>query len=162
MRKVVPPSTVEKVSVFGVMLVRIFPHSGWIQAVLKNFVIFVGIFCEYCRNRQQPSLWTTHKLCEKEFMSLQKQFKSMSRQSLLLLEGLTYDNISIIKFLWLQFIQVYWLKQLVTNFSVNRSSHREVCCKKGVLKDFGKFTGKNLCQSLFFNKVAGLRPEIRL
>ena len=40
-------------------------------------------------------------------MSLQKQFKSMSRQSLLLLEGLTYDNISIIKFLWLQFIQVY-------------------------------------------------------
>ena len=29
--------------------------------------------------------------------------------------------------------------------------------KKGVLKKFGKFTGKHLCQSLFFNKVAG-RP----
>ena len=28
--------------------------------------------------------------------------------------------------------------------------------KKGVLKKFAKFTGKNLCQSLFFNKVAGL------
>ena len=28
-------------------------------------------------------------------------------------------------------------------------------CKKGVLKDFAKFTGKYLCQSLFFNKVAG-------
>ena len=25
---------------------------------------------------------------------------------------------------------------------------------------FTKFTGKHLCQSLFFNKVAGLRPEI--
>ena len=29
--------------------------------------------------------------------------------------------------------------------------------KKGVLRNFAKFTGKPLCQSLFFNKVAGLR-----
>ena len=29
--------------------------------------------------------------------------------------------------------------------------------KKGVLKNFAKFTGKHLCQSLFFDKVAGLR-----
>ena len=28
--------------------------------------------------------------------------------------------------------------------------------KKGVLKKFAKSIGKNLCQSLFFNKVAGL------
>ena len=34
----------------------------------------------------------------------------------------------------------------------------EVFCKKGVLRNFAKFTGKYLCQSLFFNKVAGLRP----
>ena len=27
--------------------------------------------------------------------------------------------------------------------------------KKGVLRNFGKFTGKHLRQSLFFNKVAG-------
>ena len=31
-------------------------------------------------------------------------------------------------------------------------------CKKGVLKYFTKLTGKHLCQSLFFNKVVGLRP----
>ena len=31
--------------------------------------------------------------------------------------------------------------------------------KKGVLRHFVKFTGKHLCQSLFFNKVAGLRPK---
>ena len=30
--------------------------------------------------------------------------------------------------------------------------------KKGVLRNFPKLTGKHLCQSLFFNKVAGLRP----
>ena len=29
--------------------------------------------------------------------------------------------------------------------------------KEGVLENFAKFTGKHLCQSLFLNKVAGLR-----
>ena len=29
--------------------------------------------------------------------------------------------------------------------------------KKGVLTNFAKFTGKHMCQSLFFNKVADLR-----
>ena len=37
-----------------------------------------------------------------------------------------------------------------------RSSRPEVFCKKGVLRNFAKFTGKHLCQSLFFNKVTGL------
>ena len=35
-------------------------------------------------------------------------------------------------------------------------------CKKGVLRNFAKFTGKHLCQILFFNKVAGLRPATLL
>ena len=30
-----------------------------------------------------------------------------------------------------------------------------VACKKGVLRNFAKFTRKHLCQSLFFSKVAG-------
>ena len=38
-----------------------------------------------------------------------------------------------------------------------RSSRPEVFCKRGVLENFTKFTGKHLCQSLFFNKVAGPR-----
>ena len=29
--------------------------------------------------------------------------------------------------------------------------------KTSVLKNFAKFLGKHLCQSLFFNKVTGLR-----
>ena len=41
----------------------------------------------------------------------------------------------------------------------DRSSCPEVFCKKGVLRNFTKFTGKHLCQSFFFNKVTGLRPE---
>ena len=38
----------------------------------------------------------------------------------------------------------------------------EVLCKKGVLRNFAKFTGKHLCQSFFFNKVAGLRSATLL
>ena len=35
-----------------------------------------------------------------------------------------------------------------------RSSLQEVFYKEGVLKSLAKFTGKHLCQSFFFNKVA--------
>ena len=37
-----------------------------------------------------------------------------------------------------------------------RSSNQRCSVRKGVLRNFAKFTGKHLCQSLFFNKVAGL------
>ena len=43
-----------------------------------------------------------------------------------------------------------------------RSSRPKVFCKKGVLRNFTKFTGKHLYQSLFLNKVAGLRPATLL
>ena len=47
------------------------------------------------------------------------------------------------------------------NKAINsRNSHRRCSVKKGVLKNFAKFTGKHLCQSLFFNKVAGLRVPV--
>ena len=38
----------------------------------------------------------------------------------------------------------------------------EVFCKKGVLRNFTKFTGKHQCKSLIFNKVTGLRPATLL
>ena len=39
-----------------------------------------------------------------------------------------------------------------------RSSRPAMFCKKGVVRNFAKFTRKHLCQSLLFNKVTGL-PE---
>ena len=35
----------------------------------------------------------------------------------------------------------------------------EMFCKKGAPRNFTKFTWKHLCWSLFFNKIAGLRPK---
>ena len=39
-----------------------------------------------------------------------------------------------------------------------RSSHRKYSVRKNVLRNFAKFTRKHMSQSLFFNKVSGLRP----
>ena len=47
-------------------------------------------------------------------------------------------------------------------FSWYRSSHQKCSIKKGVLRNFTEFTGNHLCQSLFFKKVAGLRPATLL
>ena len=41
-----------------------------------------------------------------------------------------------------------------------KSSHHRCSIKKGVLRNFTKFTGKHLRPSLFFNKVAGLRQLV--
>ena len=43
-----------------------------------------------------------------------------------------------------------------------RRSRPEVFCKEGALRNFAKFTEKHQCQSLFFNKVAGLGPATLL
>ena len=42
----------------------------------------------------------------------------------------------------------------------DRSSRPEAFCKNGVLRNFAKFTGNHLYQSLFFNKVAGLDLQL--
>ena len=39
------------------------------------------------------------------------------------------------------------------------SSYRRCSVRKGVLRILAKFTGKHLCQGLYFIKVAGLRPK---
>ena len=52
-----------------------------------------------------------------------------------------------------KFLQILHYKHL--QIYKHRSRHSEVICKNGVLKNFIKFTGNHLCQSLFFNKVSG-------
>ena len=60
---------------------------------------------------------------------------------------------------WTFTIEKNWRSQ---NLSENRSSHQRCSIKKGTLTNFTKFTGKHLCQSLFLNKAAGLRPATSL
>ena len=52
---------------------------------------------------------------------------------------------------------------LVNSFSaLYRSSRWRRSIRKVVPRNFAKFTWKHLCQSLFFNKFAGLRPSTLL
>ena len=39
--------------------------------------------------------------------------------------------------------------------TIVRSNHQRCSVRKDALRNFAKFTGKHLCKSLFFNKVAG-------
>ena len=45
-------------------------------------------------------------------------------------------------------------------WSLTKEVAPKAFCKKSVLRNFAKFTGKHLCESPFFNKVAGLKPVI--
>ena len=53
----------------------------------------------------------------------------------------------------------YYPGSIVTE---NRSSHPRCSLIKALLRNFAKMTRKYLCQSLFFNKVAGLSPATLL
>ena len=50
----------------------------------------------------------------------------------------------------------------VNLFLYFRSSQQRCSLRKGVFRNFAKLTRKHLCQSLFFNKVADLRPATLL
>ena len=55
--------------------------------------------------------------------------------------------------------QTAFHRKIIYNFVwtyLGRSSRPDVFCKKGGLRNIAKLTGKHLCQSIFFNKVAGL------
>ena len=68
------------------------------------------------------------------------------------------DDITITK-------PVMTIKVIIMRVIVRRYSEavaQRCSVKKYFLRNFAKFTGKHLCQSLFFNKVADLRPEALL
>ena len=55
--------------------------------------------------------------------------------------------------------EVHLVKQVLPK---HWRSHWRCSVRKGVLRNFAKFLGKHLCQSLFFNKAAGFRPATLL
>ena len=72
-----------------------------------------------------------------------------------ILEILNCDSLSQFSVSIIQFNQlcIYWISE--SYLVPLRSSHLRCSIQKAVLKNFAIFT-KNMCQSLFFNKVGGL------
>ena len=56
--------------------------------------------------------------------------------------------------------QIFWNFLINNLFIVKQPSIGSA--RKGVLRNFAQFTGRHLCQSLIFNRVAGLRSAILL
>ena len=52
-----------------------------------------------------------------------------------------------------------WVLQGIFINLIGRSSHLRWSLKRGILKDFSKFTAKHLCQSAFFKKVTDLTAK---
>ena len=73
-------------------------------------------------------------------------------------KGYLFQN----KIYYLDKIYLCFAKIKFSKHTLYRSSRPEVFCKKGVLRNFAKFTEKHRYQSFFFNKVGGLRPATLL
>ena len=69
----------------------------------------------------------------------------------------TMENFISPKTWRLMFTEVLMLNIGGWKKTYHRSSRPKVFCEKGVFRNFVKFTGKHLCQSLFLNKSAGKR-----
>ena len=54
----------------------------------------------------------------------------------------------------MSFKEAYLLFPVPNTLVKGRSSHWRCFVRKGVLRNFARFTGKHLCQSLYFNKFA--------
>ena len=59
---------------------------------------------------------------------------------------------------WLSYLTKSVIIDIWQGLTKYRSSPPEMLCKKDVLENFAKFTGKHLFRYFSFNKVAGLRP----
>ena len=86
------------------------------------------------------------------FCSHDQAFKKKSEETLVL------SLLDVFRCLW-----KLWKKKIMLS-STCRSSHRRCCVRKGVLRNFTKFSGKLLCQIIFSIKlqVSGLRPATLL
>ena len=101
------------------------------------------------KERLTTSIYTNGKYIRKRFWLFQNWQDSSTWTSE------TSENVYLFVFIssFVSFKYIYFF-DVVRN---HRSSRPEVLCKKGVPRNFAKFTGKHMCQSLLFNKLAGLR-----
>ena len=90
-----------------------------------------------------------HLLCDENYQILeQSAIKCYTKKTKKVLHHIC-QNVTLSWFTLCQNVQAYG--------NLFRSSRPKVFSNKGVFKNFTKLTGKHRCQSLFFNKVAGLR-----
>ena len=104
------------------------------RAMYQNIVIVISLFC--VRQKRAPS--------EQERLPKRKKFVQIQQKK----AQEQYQRFPILNFF--EILAYSYFKHP----RCFRSSRPEVFCKKRVLRNFVKLTGKHLYQSLFFNKIA--------
>ena len=106
-------------------------------------------------------IWHTPNKCWISFIRKHKPAKTLLSMTLniFLLQVLVW--FCVILFSGVGSLFAVWANSyhLIHHF---RSSHQRCSLWKGVLRNFAKFTGKHLLQSLFLNEVAGPEPATLL
>ena len=144
---------------------RTYPGDCVWKFTLQKITENVMIFCSVSKKRFYLKFFLTH-------FSLMFQFyTSRKRQKTKDLQGVQKWNSGLkwVK-LWCQkgsskntsrrgLVTLNWFSQVIL-LPTLRSTYQRCSMKKSVLRNFPKFTGKLLYQSLCFNKVAGLTSYI--
>ena len=145
--------------IFGNMCFAIvcFPGCNFINFEVKLIFLFKPFFCVTEKSRQKFII----------ILRTKRDFKVHWKAFLIIFEGISAARNYLrpesaplicqigISFLYFNFRTI--LSHRVLLFSICRNSRPEVFCRKGVLRNFAKFTVKHLFQNLFFNKIAGLQ-----
>ena len=122
--------------------------------IILLFICLIG-FVYYCRFKRRGD----GKVLQLEMHeSYYKQIEEETNR----MYWLTYWYVYFLKSytdLWRNLFT--WLSNSWQILSYSQKQPQEVFCKKSLLKNLAKFTGKHL-QSLFFNKVAGIKPATLL
>ena len=105
-------------------------RNSWIEITEKLFSFLFPTVCifYFCRN-MNPRLYILY-LVDKSMTQIMKMFWELLEaiiKCMIVFQELNYDPLKKFK-----------------------SSRPEVFCEKGVFKNFKKFTGKNLCESLWW------------
>ena len=111
------------------------------------------LFLKTIHNYRLPRIITAQTNF-KYFWSLCCYIKHASKNVIILGQWNLFFKSSILKWFFLMSSLQQICHPIKTR--VYRSSYQGCSMQKGVLRNFTKFAGKDLCQSLFFNKVAGL------
>ena len=103
--------------------------------------------------------WWCFKLTDAKFKSIKKYWPIPMRRTPTKFETQKYLKTGTLYLTLHVFVKI---SRVMVFFILQSSRGPEVFCKKRALKNFTKFIGKHLYQSLFFNKVEGLRPATLL
>ena len=112
-----------------------------VSASLKQFPCYLILDC-FCKITKTMRLLPLALIKAKKFLS------AGIIQRILRFYDWNFLKLQMIKYLFKTSVTVCLGKFL----KKNRISHRRCSVRKGVLRNFAKFTGKHLCQSLFFKK----------